>query len=618
MKINLLNKLESYLIIALIFIYPIFFIPNFSSIFEIPKLILLFSTILLISVFKTIKFFSNKNFEINTSNYDIVVIVLLFTYLVSAIFSISNKVDSFFYTGNTSFVILSAILFFAINQTEKSTKDKFTNTLLASAFVVGIIHIFSSLGVFKLISFLPEIIKVQSFSTSGTVISNAVFLLSVLPILFFKIFKKEDIAEKVLSGLVALVLLISISSSFYTVLKAKDINYGVLNIKHGWSIMIDTLKNYPLVGAGPSNFQHAFDRFKPLTFNNGNDWDIKYLQSSNSFFTIITETGVLGLISLIYLLILIFKHLDFDNPSSMGLLATLLFMAFVPVSHYVLFFLISIHLSLSSKTRSNKYGYFMNSLPNLFISLPLVILMIVSSFYMYKAFYAEILYSTALSKSTNNEIVKAYEIINKAVKVNQYSDRYHLFSANINLIIANGYAKKENLTEEDKNNISQLIQQAISEGKAAVAVSKYKSSNWSTLSLIYQTIIPFAKGSETFAVESLKQSIALDPINPNLRINLGGLFYTYKNYDQAIESFKLAVIAKPNLANAHYNLALAYKESGELEKAKQEMNTTLNLLGKESLNYEKALKELNTISELTQPLEKSEVIIDPQIELPKE
>jgi tetratricopeptide (TPR) repeat protein len=150
-----------------------------------------------------------------------------------------------------------------------------------------------------------------------------------------------------------------------------------------------------------------------------------------------------------------------------------------------------------------------------------------------------------------------------------------------------------------------------------VAVNPQKSSNWEALSGIYQTIIAFAKGADQFAIESLNQAITLEPTSPLLRIKLGGLYYSLGDYQSAIETFKLAVLAKPNLANAHYNLAIAYRDNKQIDKAKEQMEIVLKLVEPNSKDYELSKSELEALN-LTLPEPTPAPVIDPQLELPAE
>jgi len=616
-KIKLIEQIEKYVILITVFLYPIFFLTNFVNIFETPKLMLLVTSSLILVLLKIIKFSIKKEFHFNSSKFDLFVIFFLIATAISATFSIANKVDAFFLPGNASFIILACIFFFLINQLNESSKKAVVTTLLASGFIVAIMQIFSSFGITKLINFLPEVIKLTIFTPLGNILSSIVFLVTLTPILLFKIIKNKDISERILSSLVLIIFLVSIGSSIFQILPNKETSIKILNPKYSWSIAVDTLKTNPFFGVGPSNFGHSFNRFRPIEYNNQKDWNVKYIQGSSFALTLVTELGVLGIVTVLYLLFLVYKHKELGSPTYISILVFVISLIFLPVSTTLLFILF-IYLSIFAESKSSKLGYFASKIPQLLIVVPALLTTLGVAYLSTRAFWGELVFSNAIKSLNKNEAISAYDSVNKAVSINPYSDRYHLFSASINLALAESLAQKENLSDDDRKKVSQLIQQAIREGKAAVAVNRYKSSNWEAISDVYKTIMSFAKGSDVFAIESLKQAIALDPINPNLRLKLGSLYYSQKNMDLAIDNFKLATLAKPDFANGHYNLAIAYKENKQLEKAKEEMNITLSLVGKESNDYEKALKELQNIEELSKPEEKIEPVIEPQLELPQE
>ena len=150
----------------------------------------------------------------------------------------------------------------------------------------------------------------------------------------------------------------------------------------------------------------------------------------------------------------------------------------------------------------------------------------------------------------------------------------------------------------NQEQITLLIQESINEAKASVALNNQKPENWEFLAKTYKLITPVAIGADGFAIEAYKQAIAFDPISPNLRIGLGEIYMYQKNFKEAIEAFSLSALAKDDHPNAHFNLALAYKENGEKNKAKLELEKTLSLLDKNSEDYKKAKTELDNLVNL--------------------
>ena len=62
-----------------------------------------------------------------------------------------------------------------------------------------------------------------------------------------------------------------------------------------------------------------------------------------------------------------------------------------------------------------------------------------------RAFYAEILFTRGIKEVNNGQGITAYDLVNKAISINKYSDRYHLLSAGINLALAENVAQKEKI-----------------------------------------------------------------------------------------------------------------------------------------------------------------------------
>ena len=127
--------------------------------------------------------------------------------------------------------------------------------------------------------------------------------------------------------------------------------------------------------------------------------------------------------------------------------------------------------------------------------------------------------------------------------------------------------------------------------------------------------MPFAQGADQFAIQTFTQAVALDPVNPILRIALGGTYYALGNYDNAIDAFKLAVLTKPDFANSHYNLAVAYREKKNYDAAIAEINNVLGLVAKDSQDYTTAKAELENLQKqkaVVKPAGSSENLQAPQ------
>ena len=269
-------------------------------------------------------------------------------------------------------------------------------------------------------------------------------------------------------------------------------------------------------------------------------------------------------------------------------------------------------------------------IPAILVAIPVLALVIAYAYFGTRMVSAEYSFGKSLTALAANDGGGSYDQMVKAINTNPRVDRYHASFSQLNFALANSVAQAAQpieaaegeeaaapeITEEQRNTIAQLVQQSIEEAKATVALNLPRSGNWKLLADTYRAIIPFAEGADQFAIDSYNQAIALDPVNPNLRLDLGGVFYSLGNYEAAIEAFRLAVIAKPDLANAHYNLAVAYRENGDYALAAEQMAITLSLIDRNSQDFEVARQVLEEI-EAKLPAEGEDTVQAPGVGAPE-
>lgn len=615
---KILNIIDKYLFLGLIFLYPLFFLPIFQSSFDTAKLLLLAVGVLLIATVKIVKTILLGDFKFYSSKIDILIVAFSVIYIISSILSPISKFDSFILPGATSFIVFASFLYFFVNQFIQKDKNIMENVIIISAVIASLLQIISFLNI-PALKFMGS-----NFSSLGNIISSLTFFAMILPFAFYKVLRESDITNKILFGIAGFVIFVGLSLSIYSILPiGKNIPPKLLELSDSWSIAIDTLKTNPLIGVGPTNYLASFNKFRPITFNSTVDWGIKYIVSRNTLLTTIVEVGLLGIIILLSIFFVSLKTFDLEKPTYSSILIFLVISLIFPISS-ILFPILFLIIALNSKTKEVS-GTFNSKIPAFVMTIPFIAFVMFVSFVSFKAFYSEYLFNNAIKLLNKNDGLKAYDELNKVIQINTYSDRYHLASAELNIAIANSIAQKTDIKDEDKNTISQLVGQSITEAKAAVSLNPQKSSNWDNLGNIYSSISTFAKDANNFAKEAYNQAIFLDPINPLLRIRLGGIYYADQKYEDAIKIFELAVLAKPDFANSHFNLAMAYKGNKQVDKAKEQLNITLTLVEKDSKDYELVKKELDNLGEATTPVQTENLTPpatpsptqEPQIQIPQ-
>lgn len=625
----ILSKIQKYVVFAFIVLFPIF-VPLISTApYAFPRLVLLAFSVSLLIVLWFLGEIANKDQgKFVSGKFDLAVLVFVLAYALSAAFQTPNKMDAFLLPGTASFVILGGLLYFLVNQL-KDAEEGLTFSLIISSVVASLAVLATELGLLAKLSFLPAFIKDATFTPLGGTIPTILYLVAILILALVRLVKEKDLVKRVFILACGVVVLLGIGLSVKTTIKQGTFNQSFSDLNTSWQITFESLKRFPIWGVGPGNYLTAFSGLRPVTFNQSVNWPVKFAAARNFYLTQVTETGLVGLFALSLLLFTIYKFIGRSiNGNEIPLVSVLIIFALFPAagSLLILFFLF-LSLATSGHTHSKSLG---SSTSLALAALPFFMGVIALGYLGTKAVKAELSFQKAIEAYAGNNAKAVYDNLNAAESTNPYVDRYRIAYSQVDMTLASNIASKKDITDNDRTLVTQLIQHAISDGKAAVVLNSQKSSNWQNLASIYRAVMPFAQGADQFAVQTYSQAVALDPYDPNIRIALGGVYYALGRYDDAIDAFKLAILAKPDLANAHYNLAIAYRDKKDYDNAISEMNTVLSLLPKDSQDYTLAKNTLDQIEKnkpatqpaggenLTPPQTQQETNIKPPIELPQE
>ena len=645
-----LKILEKYILYIMVFLVPLIILPIFPNPFVLPKLIILAFGVGLVILVKAIQTLVKGSLEISIGSFDFPVILIGVAYLISAILRTPNKTEAFFLPGTTTVILAGVLLYLLINQLKEIDKKGLGLVIFFSGVVLSLVSLFAASGILAKIPQLPVYMQNPTFSLLGGTLPTSLFLASLLPLGLGITLSEKEVVKKIFLAVSVMIVTLGLAISIFNSLPGKPTSPNLTNFATTWAVAIDTLKESPLWGIGPGNYLTAFNRFRPLSYNQTDLWAARFASGRNFYLTLLTETGLLGAAGIILLLVAVYrksraKLADFLKlPRLSALLVLLVLLALFPATT-TLIVLMFILLSLATKTRKTVLNLtatptsapeaktgdkHASRFPAILISLPFIIAVMIFFFYASRALAAEVKFKKALDALVANQGTQTYDLMREAININPSVDRYHASYSQLNLILANSIAQNESITDQDRTTIAQLIQQAIREAKAVVTLNPQRAGNWELLASTYRTIISFAEGADQFAVQTYNQSIILDPINPNLRIALGGLHYALGDYDTAIRVFELAISAKPDHANAHYNLAVAYREKGDIQKSINEMTLVLSLVDRDLDDYELVRTELENLEKrlptetaegtetLTPPQPAEEPVIQPPLELPEE
>ena len=571
-------------------------------------------------------------------------------------------------------------------------------SLSISSFLLSLFTIIFFFQPFKNVN-LPQslaFLKSPSFTPIGSQLDLAIFLgfFVVLRLAQTLTYTKNNNEENkknkkslILNTFYLIPTLIALSLTLYSLLKPISTNINqspsVSNLlppfRLSWYAAVEILKNpkTAFFGVGVDNFASIFTRVKDITYNQSNLWQVfSFNFSRSAILHLFTEAGLLGLTTFSLLVFLIINQLmrvGHDRPllliSFIYLLICLFFFPPSLITWFLFFVVIGLegakmpvsnnlggaHFNFTSEEHTHGVRNTASSDFDLSLLLPLYLVIVLFSFifltgFCYllgRSYLAEIYFKKALDAIVKNDAKQAYENMRQAIILNPYIERFRLNFSQLNLLLANNIAAKASqpqekdkktsqLSEQDRQNISQAIQAAIAEGKAAISLNPQKAQNWENLAQIYRNIINTAQGSDVWTVSSYQRAIVADPQNPVYRLNLGGVYYSLGNFEEASKIFEQAVILKPDWPNAYYNLAWANYQKQNYQAAVAAMENVTRLLDpkKDKNDYDKAKKELDEFKKKLPQEEKQATeegktqpkltlpspipTTTPQIQLPKE
>ncbi|MEK7064455.1 MAG: tetratricopeptide repeat protein [Patescibacteria group bacterium] len=561
--------------------------------------------------------------------------------LLSAIYLISSFVQSgspyLALTGRTATVIALAALYIGVTSSQKNKLviDLTLAALLLSAALASLFSLYSYSGLSAVLPG-PAWLTSKTFSVIGGPIPFLTFVAPLIPVALYLAFSAGRWPTKAVLIFASLLFSAASLAQISLILPGSGNQIFILPVSVGWSIAVDIFKNAgsALLGTGPETFLSAFTRLKPLSLNQGALWDTRFTSSSNEFLTILTTVGLLGAFfwllafiqsirlaltqigakktapDLIVGLILVCASLLANllipaNPALLGL--TFISLALLSLSlklHTDLIKDISLNLTAVSLSETGNYTEVPETKTAPFQLLPwfaaILLLPLLGYFWIVQGrAYAANLATYKAMALLNTNATESYNQQIRAYNLDPYNPYYRVNFSQTSLALANTVASRPNLTDQDKSSITQLVQQAIREAKNATALDPANVLTWENLSSTYRQITNFAEGASDWAIASYGQAISLDPNNPRLHLELGGLFFALADYDSAGKLYERAIALKPNWANGHYNLAQVHKIKKENNRAIDQLRTALQLLEVDSEDYRKVQTEIEAVSQQT-------------------
>ncbi|MFA4826638.1 MAG: tetratricopeptide repeat protein [Candidatus Shapirobacteria bacterium] len=442
----------------------------------------------------------------------------------------------------------------------------------------------------------PIITVNQNWSMVGSIQNELlliVFLVFEWVRRLIKKLKSEDgsgfLKEAIITAVLGLVV-------FLNIYKWSKAGWVALDRNSGWVIAAETLKKHALTGVGPGNFIEAFYASRPTTYNLTKYWSSAFVNSTNGILNIWTEMGIGGLLLILWLILGWLKMAKKVNFWETGLfLAAFLFLPVTAMAWWLIFWLVTNRVYEKEEGEAvlkvGENGY--NVMP---IVMGVVVVAVVGAggYFWTRILLGEIYMKQSMVAMAKNDGGKAYELQIKAIGASPNMAEYRRVYSQTNLAIALNILAQKEVTDEAKQQASVLISQAVREARGAIELDNQNSAYWNNLAVIYRNLIGLIDGTADWTYQSYQQAVALEPANPILKLDLGGLLFSANRFEEAERVFEQVVVAKPDFANGWYNWAYAAKNQGKIGVAVERLTQAVALVPADSGDYEKASQELAT------------------------
>lgn len=636
-------KNASLVLIALtLLIFPLFFLTNSTDFFVLPKQILIvFSSIVLLILWGT-RTLVERKITIRTTPFNLPIFLFGAVLLLSSLLS-RNMFDSLL----QSLPVISLLFFYFVAVNTIDDRGSF-NIALSALSIGGVLSSLLSILYYFKLYFLPFTqIKTQYFTTFGSPIQHIAYLLPILiltTLYVYRRYRAGSLKEFTLDYSLmihvvsSVIILAGIAVTLYKIvaLPQKPI---VLPFQYGFQIALasvaqDTARLLPslLFGSGYGTFLTDFTRFHSAAFNlEQNLWNLTFSFSSSYVLEILATTGILGLIIFFFILWRTVKtRLSPLSPLFVAVISAFVLSFFVPFSftlvvilfvmlafygtylylegdkkvYDVVISLVALKRGLISFESEEEAPHSKQHASQVFPAVLLVLCVAIAGFLGYFGFNyvaSDIKFAESLQQQTLANGQKTYDLQRAAIAQFPYKSDYYRIFSQVNLALANSLINSTPQGSSPSANTQQtvisLLQQSINSGRAAVTLAPMTATNWENLSSVYRSLIGVGQNAEQFAIASMNQAVILSPLDPRLRIALGGIYYQLGAFDQAQNQFQLAVNMKPDFANAYYNLGHTFESKKEYQNALKQYQIVRNLVANDKAGLEKIEGEIKALQE---------------------
>jgi len=575
-----------WIVVAGVFLIPLFFLPFTSDSLELQKqvlLVLLAGVGLVLWLIGVIK--EGKISSIATS-LGLPIIALISAMFLASLFSVESF-RSFFgiggiVSGTFATWLAMAIFFLLIISVVRDKGAHILRVLILSS-IIGLI--FAIVNLFGLLSFIPlAIFKLMTFNTIGTINSVGMFSAVLLPLLAEAGVLMKDKMWRIIyyigivlslfilvvinwwvlwvvaiAGMLMLVLFRSFNFGFKpsrfilpmvvivvsVFLIITNLNLGFLKSNlptevapsYGISLGVikDVLLERPVFGYGPENFRFAFEKFGSQSLAQTSFSNIKFNDATSELFTFIVGNGIIGLLAMaffVYSIVMLVIKKSFkerENSVANSALASIMIAFIFYPFNFVLLFMMWVILAIyvvQAESSQKKVNISIENSPrySLISSVAFILglILVLSGSYYMVVKYAS---DFVYAKAMSApDVDKSIDKIVNAININPSDSRYYQFASNILLTKVNQELNAKDNDPDQQARIQNYVQSAFEVAKRATDRNPHDSINWSQRALVHRNLSGVVSGVEDLAVQYYQEALKINPSNPALFNSIGEVY----------------------------------------------------------------------------------------------
>lgn len=365
-----------------------------------------------------------------------------------------------------------------------------------------------------------------------------------------------------------------------------------------WTGAYRVWQRYPLLGSGVETFAYSYYLDRPVEHNFVSEWDFLYNKAHNEFLNFLATTGLVGLFSYLVLLgwyafyvikKILFAKKEILEPTQV-LLTSAMFSGIIALSVSNFFgfstvmvtALLYLFMAITIVINSEDFYWPQTSGKNSSTQLLLLsILGFITLFLLHSTlsyWQADIAYATGKNLIDAGQPEAAAKKLHRAIKLNQREASFYDELAGLYASSAVGLAQSEKWQE------AQLLATAAEEASNTVMkLNPHQLNFYKTRARMYITLSQIDPAYLYKAADTMTQAKALSPTDPKILYNLGLIELSLEQTDRGLSHLEESVQLKPDYEPARYQLALAYYEQDQLEKAAEHINYILSQISPDSV-----------------------------------